>query len=394
MTDRPRTNARFDQRHLNDLLRTVRIRSEARRGVAQDAAWCSPLPEEVAFQLTYKCNLRCHHCFQWNDQGFFWSYGEEQQQGELDFGIIERVIAETAPAKSKIFLWGGEPLMHSRFADLARLLARDPRTVTLCTNGLLIERHLADLLPLGPAGLVVYVSLDGLEADHDALRGRGTHRRIVRQMKLLIDLKRKGEFAGEISSSSMVNEHTVGHLYDVAQQAEDMGLNSLYFQLPWFIGPESARAMDAFYAERFGWLNPPAPSGKGTWHSYSYRLPPERIPELRADMARIAARTWNIRIRYQPEVRADEIDAFIGGASTPVQGKRTCLAIANRMEVHADGNVSACKFFPEFVVGSLRDAGVAEIWRGERFHRARTLLHEAGLTPVCSKCLLLYLNGD
>jgi radical SAM protein with 4Fe4S-binding SPASM domain len=389
---RPKTNMRFDSRSLSDLMRSLRLRTEARRGVARDVAWASAIPEEVAFQLTYKCNLRCQHCFQWNDQGFFWSYGREQQQGEVELGIIERVLRETAAARSKIFLWGGEPLMHSRFDAISRLLQETPRTVTLCTNGLLIERHIDDLLPLG-RGLVVYVSLDGLEAHHDALRGRGTHRRIVAQMALLLDLKRNGAFAGEVSSSAMVNEHTVGHLYDVALQAEDMGLNSLYFQLPWFIGPESARAMDAFYAEHFSWLNPPA-SGRGTWHSYLYRLPPERIPELREDMARIAARSWNIRIRYQPELKPDEVEDFILGSSKPVQGRRTCLAIANRMEVHADGNVSACKFFPEFVVGSLRDSSVAEIWHGERFHRARTLLHEAGLTPVCSKCLLLYLNGD
>jgi radical SAM protein with 4Fe4S-binding SPASM domain len=111
-------------------------------------------------------------------------------------------------------------------------------------------------------------------------------------------------------------------------------------------------------------------------------------------MARVAGRTWGLRIRYQPEVGADELEDFINGSPKPVQGKKTCLAIANRMEVHADGAVSACKFFPEFTVGDLRGRSVDEVWRGENFRRVREELHESGLTPVCAKCVLLYLNGD
>jgi radical SAM protein with 4Fe4S-binding SPASM domain len=388
---RAKTNVRFDDRRLKDLMRTLRIRTEASRGVASDAGWASPIPEEISFQLTYKCNMRCKHCFQWNDEGLFQRYDADRQRGELDVGIVERVLRETEGVRSKMFMWGGEPLLHTGFSAISRLLQASPRSITLCTNGTLIERRLDDLLPLG-AGLVVYVSLDGLERDHDALRGAGTHRQIVAQMKLLLDLKKKGVYAGEVSSSSMVNEHTVGHLYDIAAQAEEMGINSLYFQLPWFIGPEVARQMDTFFAERFSWLGP-LPEEGGSWHSYSYQLPPERIPELRESMAKVASRAWNLRIRYQPELREDEVDAFIRGSSRPAQGRSTCLAISNRMEVHADGNVSACKFFPEFVVGSLRAGSVEEIWRGERFRRARVLLHEAGLTPVCAHCILLYLNG-
>ena len=28
-----------------------------------------PLPEEIAFKLTNRCDLRCAHCYQWGEQG-------------------------------------------------------------------------------------------------------------------------------------------------------------------------------------------------------------------------------------------------------------------------------------------------------------------------------------
>jgi len=63
------------------------------------------------------------------------------------------------------------------------------------------------------------------------------------------------------------------------------------------------------------------------------------------------------------------------------------------MEVHADGNVSSCKFFPEFVVGQpvrdRDDRAVAE--PGVPPGPVDPVDH--GMMPVCSKCILLYLNG-
>ena len=68
------------------------------------------------------------------------------------------------------------------------------------------------------------------------------------------------------------------------------------------------------------------------------------------------------------------------------------MSIANRMDVLADGSVSSCKLYPEFSVGNLYKEGVMEIWQGEKFRRVREILAQ-GLTPICSKCVLLYLHG-
>jgi radical SAM protein with 4Fe4S-binding SPASM domain len=281
--------------------------------------------------------------------------------------------------------------MHSRFATVAELLRRYPRTTNMCTNGLLLRRNLDHLVGLENFNLLV--SLDGLGEEHDVLRGAGTFERTTRNIQTMLDLQQGGEFLGDLSLSCMISHTTVPRLYEFMEWAEDLGVHTVYFQFPWYITEAVATAMDRLYEQCFAWLGGTAGSARASWHSYTYRLPPEMIGPLRDSMARLAGRAWNIRIRYQPHVEEHELEDFILGKPSPVQHRSRCLAVSNRMEVHADGNVSSCKFFPEFVVGNLYDTPTARLWQSENFRRVRRILAENGMMPVCSKCILLYLNG-
>jgi len=387
----PRTTRTLSAKEFADIRHTVSLKSQARRMLRLDPAYAAPLPQEVCLQLTYKCNLRCTHCYQWAEQGFFRDYSAGKQRAELDIGIVEDVLATTAPQRSKLFVWGGEPLMYRKFAEVAELLRRYPRTTNMCTNGLLLRRNAKHLV--GVEDLNLLVSLDGLGEEHDALRGAGTFERTTRNIRTMLDLKSKGEYLGELSLSCMLSHATVPRLYEFMEWAEDLGVHTVYFQFPWYITKDVANAMDRLYAECFEWLGGTRESARPSWHSYTYRLPPEMIPTLRDSMARLAERAWDIRIRFQPQVEPDELEDFILGRPSPVQHRSRCLAVSNRMEVHADGNVSSCKFFPEFVVGNLYDTPTAALWQGESFRRVRQILAENGMMPICSKCILLYLNG-
>jgi radical SAM protein with 4Fe4S-binding SPASM domain len=388
----PSTTRVLNDKEFADIKHTVSMRSAARKRQAADPEYAAPLPQEVSLQLTYKCNLRCTHCYQWNEQGFFRDFSVQQARTELDLDVVADVLRTTEGNRAKLFLWGGEPLMYSKFTQLTELLTQYPRTVNMCTNGLLFKRHLDDLLRIGE-NLNLLVSLDGLGEDHEALRGKGTFRRTTDNIKLMMDLKRDGRFRGEISLSCMVSHVTVGKMYDFMVWAEELGVNTVYFQFPWYISPDVATAMDELYAKSFAWLQPATGTKKPTWHSYTYQLPPEELPTLRESMRRLAERRWNVRVRYQPQLEADEVEDFIRGTSRPAQHRNRCLAVSNRMEVHANGVVSSCKFFPEFVVGNLHETGVADLWRSEPFRKVRGILAENGMMPVCSKCILLYLNG-
>ncbi|MOA11281.1 hypothetical protein D3C78_1312140 [compost metagenome] len=111
-------------------------------------------------------------------------------------------------------------------------------------------------------------------------------------------------------------------------------------------------------------------------------------------MEQINQKNWSIRVRYQPGLETNQVKDYIVGSNEPVQNKEKCLALNSRMDVLADGKVTACKHFSELAVADLNLADdIKAVWQGEEFNEVRRTIN-CGLMPVCSKCILLYLNGN
>ena len=81
-------------------------------------------PEIVSmhFQLTGRCNLKCIFCGQQN--GMFEGKNREELPYEKWIAIAEEV--RNLGSRPEIILWGGEPLLYSRFDELAEHLHRIP----------------------------------------------------------------------------------------------------------------------------------------------------------------------------------------------------------------------------------------------------------------------------
>jgi radical SAM protein with 4Fe4S-binding SPASM domain len=351
---------------------------------------CEPpdLPSEVAFKLTNRCDLRCSHCYQWSEGGYHRQL-PAGACGDLDPGIIERVLEATRTSRSNVFLWGGEPLVYRYWERLVDLLVADPRWTALCTNGTLIEKRLEGLLKLS-GHLEVSISLDGFAAEHDAVRGKGSFDRAVRGLRLLAGQKRSGAFQGELTVNFLLTDGMVPRMAPFVSWLEGEGVNTVYVSFPWFLSGEAVARMDDYFRRHFGWEQVFAPP---SWHSYSYGLSPELVDALAAGIEALARREGTIKLRYNPELSSAELLDFIKGSDKPAQGKTRCQAIATRMDVFPDGQVVSCKFFPELRMGSLADDEVKTVWHGQRYTQLRETLACRGLMPVCAKCNLLYTRG-
>lgn len=386
----PKTTQKFDEQVFNDLKRTIMNMSRASRMREADSRYAMDVPEDIGIKLNNGCNLRCKHCYEWNEDGFHRDMAREDQKKEIDIALVEKLLAFTREKKSKLYLWGGEPLYYSQFSLLADLLEQDQRTVTICTNAILLEQQLESLLKMGE-GLVVLASLEGFEAENDAIRGKGTYRKVLQAVRLLLELQRKGIFKGKVSISLTMNDAMIPKLFSFMKYFEDMGVDSVYFVYPWYISSTSAAEMDDVYMKEFSWLNPVEP-GSCSWHSFTYRISPENVEPLKEEVRRITEHTWSKRIRFMPALELDEIGDFVNGAQMTGMKRKKCLAISTRMDVLPGGNVTPCKFFPEFAVGNISEAPVKEIWHGENYGKHRERL-SCGLMPVCSRCGLLYHYG-
>jgi len=128
-------------------------------------------PIQLTFFVTKKCNARCPFCF----------YLQAQEQIDDDNGELTlREIEKLAPSFGNL-LWlafsGGEAYLRDDIVDVSRVFYKHtrPSIILYSTNGLTPERiksKTESILKVCPDSVVaVKLSLDGLYAEHDALRG-------------------------------------------------------------------------------------------------------------------------------------------------------------------------------------------------------------------------------
>ncbi len=135
----------------------------------------SPRPSlrYLELQITSACNLRCRHCFLGDPDGT-----------ELRPAAVRRVLQEFEDMQGmRVLITGGEPLLHPGFDEINEMLPDFFLRKVLFTNGLLLKKDLVKKLNVNE----IQVSLDGLEASHDMLRGAGTFRRAMDAVRLAID---------------------------------------------------------------------------------------------------------------------------------------------------------------------------------------------------------------
>jgi radical SAM protein with 4Fe4S-binding SPASM domain len=387
----PETNVKFDDDTFNRIKRTIKNMSWGRNQSRKDPAYALTIPDEVGIQLTNKCDLRCKHCFQWNENGFHKDFSRPEQQQEIDSALLQKILDETANVKSNLYLWGGEPLCYSRLSDLSLMLEQDPRWTVFCTNGVAVSENIDALCRMSKS-CAMLISLDGFQIENDSIRGKGKFEIVMNNIRLLLDLQKQGIYQGEISVNCVINNMMIGKLYDFALMFESIGINSLYFCFPWYLSCETAERMDAFFMDQFSWLRRFEEGYRPSWHSYTYQLDPGLYDALKDDVGRLSGKKWKIRLRLQPALEVEEIADFIEDTGKPAQNRSQCIGIRNRMNIMADGKVTACKMFPEFTVGDLNGSSVVDVWNNERYRKAREIMN-GGLMPICAKCILLYLHG-
>jgi MoaA/NifB/PqqE/SkfB family radical SAM enzyme len=389
---RPASHAKIDHVAFQKMKRIAPNQLEARGRHGFDDWRARELPEEVAFKLTNRCNLRCAHCYQWNEQGYHHAMAPTEQTCDLDLRIVEKVLAATQPIKSNLFVWGGEPLVYRDWEALIDLFEWADRWTSICTNGMLIGHRLDSLLRISRR-LEMFVAIDGLEDEHDALRGRGTFTKTLEGVRLLLAAKKAGEYLGEITVNCVIQDSMIEKLFDFVSFLQSEDVDGVYISFPWFISEQTAQMMDMYVKEHLSWMSDLGQGSGASWHSYTFRIDTAALERLNAEIQRINSENWRIKVRYNPTLDYPEMKEFLLGSHRPAQNKTRCLALSSRADVYPPANVVSCHLFPELSVGDLTKAEFNDIWHGTRYNQIRQTVAECGLMPVCAKCNLLYTRG-
>jgi len=133
---------------------------------------------EVLWLLTFRCNLRCSHCYTQSPREF-----QELTTQEV-VGFIHHLEKLRIPV---VFLSGGEPFCREDIRVILKELDEAGIKVVLSTNGTLITPQTARLIRETKV-LYLAVSLYGPREVHDELvQTEGAFRKIEKGVKTLAD---------------------------------------------------------------------------------------------------------------------------------------------------------------------------------------------------------------
>ncbi len=170
----------------------------------------------LELQITDRCNLRCRHC-----------YIDNAEQNELSLGVIRDILDEFELMQGlRLLITGGEPLTHPGFDSINALLPGYGFRKILFTNGLLLDNEALRALNVDE----IQFSVDGMEHGHNALRGEGTYKKVMKS------IERAGALGITVSVASMVHGENVGEFAAMEALFKDMGIKDWTVDVPCIAG--------------------------------------------------------------------------------------------------------------------------------------------------------------
>ena len=311
-------------------------------------------PVHLTLFVTGRCNLRCRHCFHWEDVA----------KGTDGPSLEEvRALADSSAGMGPL-LWvalaGGEPFLRRDLPELAEAFGRHGvRHLSIPTNGLVGEQQhdaVERMLRLCPETHInVAVSIDGPPAVHDEIRQvEGGHERALQAAARFREQAEREERlgAGLIVTVTRENQDVLaGHLEELVREVcpDHLTINLARTDAldPSLLEVDLDRYNEVVAEKRR--LQEAGLLGR-------YDHPFARVAEARD------------RLTYR---RVEQVGRGEGGPHLP------CTAGSLSAVIFEDGTVRACEVLEE-ELGSLADVGwdLAQLWRSERAERLREQVRE------------------
>jgi radical SAM protein with 4Fe4S-binding SPASM domain len=339
--------------------RRLPILHKAERGLALEDA-TRPIdrtwrPSYVVWELTLACDLACHHCG---------SRAGRARPDELTtdecLDLADQIAALGA---NEVTLIGGEAYLRDDWVDIIRRIKDHGMRCGMATGarGLTVER----LRAAKDAGLeAISVSIDGLEEEHDALRGlRGSFRAAIDAMERIRSIG-----GIRLSANTQINKRSLPILEQILEVIAEKGAKAWQVQLTAAMG----RAAD-----------PLAGGGSIFLEPYEVLYVHPKLARLKRECDRLGVTLWpgnNIGHfgPFEGVIRGDFRAGYRG----------SCGAGRLSLGIEANGDVKGCPSLPSkpYVGGNVRDQKLVDIWERAaplRFTRDMTARDLRGFCKDC-----------
>jgi radical SAM protein with 4Fe4S-binding SPASM domain len=343
---------------------------------------------QVSFRITDLCNLRCHTCGQWGDQGFLHGKNlRDLKKNEVSLDRYLEVLKDLVDHGHHplIYLWGGEPMLYEGSLELIEGATALGLPTSIATNGTRIAAA-AERLVAAPMFLL-QVSIDGPDAArHNQARpgvgGANNFADIEAGLAAVREARRaQRRNLPLIASLTTISQHNFRYLTDIYESFRDK-VDLFVFYLSWWIDPAGVQAHEADFNRRFGFTPVRHRGWIGGWRPDDYQ---ELDLQLQALLAR--SRTGAAPpVTLIPSITGvDNLRTYYTDHQARF-GFNQCISIFQAAEVNSNGDLSPCRDYHDYVVGNIKEATITELWNSVPYRQFRRSLATDGLMPVCTRC--------
>lgn len=282
----------------------------------------------AVWEITLKCNLACSHC------GSRAGQARAQELSTEEALDLVRQMAEVGI--KEVTLIGGEAFLRSDWLQIAAAINQAGMRCTMTTGGYGIS--LATAHKMKQAGIAtVSVSIDGLEATHDRLRGRkGSWKQAFQTMSHFREVEIP------FGCNTQINRLSAPEFPGIYEQIRDVGARAWQIQLTVPMGNAADNA--------------------------DILLQPYELLDLYPMLARVARRAHREGVQLQP---GNNI-GYYGPYERLLRGRgredewtfwQGCAAGLSTLGIEADGAIKGCPSLPTaaYTGGNIRERSLRDI---------------------------------
>lgn len=266
---------------------------------------------EVAWEVTDRCNLNCIHCY------------NPRKRRDISTKQAKRTLLEFRDMGVKqVKYGGGEPLLREDFLDLLVETLKLGLDSTFSTNGFIVNSGLVSKIQSTGVSRI-QVSLDGTEETHNFIRQNPeSYTHAISAIKMFVRAGFK------VSVATTLMNVNINCLDDLFRVCSDLGVNR--------------------------------------WRVMKY------IPTAKKDLmpsveeyllAQVEIKEFKARSKGMDVFAVREFDQLCESSDNH---DLLCFGGRTIMSVRANGDVSPCSYFPDYVVGNLEYQSARSLWESEK----------------------------
>lgn len=347
--------------------RRFRYRRLIERFLAERPA---PLPIQVVFEVTNRCNLTCSMCY-YNRNSI------SQKNREMSFEEICQVIDKIPRSIKHFEIIGGEPLIRRDLPDILHYLSLKGARCTITTNGTLFTPKVLDqVLTMNHLDHIQF-SIEGPPKIHDLIRGRGTFNKAADALRILAT-----RFPVDVIT--VIMRQNIDHLLETLDLLLGWGIKHWTISLVrLYRSADVARSASIMGLTEDCFLVKHEPQPR-------LELTLGRLERVLSELE-ACCRKSGVTVRYLPP----DLGRNPAACYSPVQESFYKPVFCTRLlKVRLDsaGKLTHCYAFHP-VLGNLLVDDFRQAWNGPAYRAFRRRLVEVNLLPVCYICPLVeYLN--